>query len=59
MINPTPNEVEELFKYRLIGFNNSRYDNHIIYARLMGYNNEQLYNLSQRIVNGVTKCILW
>lgn len=52
MINPTPNDIEELLKYRLIGFNCRRYDNHLIYARLMGYNNEQIYNLSQRIVNG-------
>ncbi len=52
MINPTPNDIEDLLKYRLIGFNCRRYDNHLIYARLMGYNNEQIYNLSQRIVNG-------
>ncbi len=52
MINPSPTEVEELLQYRLVGFNCRRYDNHIIYARLMGYSNEQLYNLSQRIING-------
>ena len=52
MINPTSAEIEELLKYRLVGFNCRRYDNHIIYARLMGYNIEQLYNLSQRIING-------
>lgn len=52
MINPTPTEVEELTHYRLVGFNCRRYDNHILYARLMGYTNEQLYNLSQRIING-------
>lgn len=52
MINPTPAEVEALMRYRLIGFNCRRYDNHILYARLMGYSNEQLYNLSQRIING-------
>ena len=52
MINPKPEEIEDLLKFRLIGFNCRRYDNHIIYARLMGYNNEQLYNLSQRIING-------
>lgn len=52
MINPTPTEIEELLHYRLVGFNCRRYDNHIIYARLMGYSNEQLYNLSQRIING-------
>ena len=52
MINPSPTDIEELIQYRLVGFNCRRYDNHIIYARLMGYNNEQIYNLSQRIING-------
>ena len=52
MINPTPNDIEQLLKYKLIGYNCRRYDNHLIYARLMGYSNEQLYNLSQRIING-------
>ena len=52
MINPTPTEIEELTHFRLVGFNCRRYDNHILYARLMGYDNEQLYNLSQKIING-------
>ena len=52
MINPTPTEIEELLSYKLVGFNCRRYDNHIMYARLMGYSNEQLYNLSQKIING-------
>ena len=51
MINPTPKEVEELLQYKLVGFNCRRYDNHILHYRLMGYNNEQLYNASQRIIN--------
>lgn len=52
MINPDPSEIEDLLKYRLIGFNNRRYDNHVIYGRLMGYNNKQIYDLSQKIVGG-------
>ena len=52
MINPTPAEIEELIQYRLVGFNCRRYDNHILYGRLIGYTNEQLYDLSQRIING-------
>ena len=52
MINPTPSEIEELLHYRLVGFNCRRYDNHIMYARLLGYDNEQLYNLSQKIISG-------
>lgn len=52
MINPSPQDVEQLFKLKLVGFNNRRYDNHILYARYLGYDNEQLYNLSQKIING-------
>lgn len=52
MINPSPAEIEELMRFRLVGFNCRRYDNHILYARLMGYSNEQLYNLSSKIVSG-------
>lgn len=52
MINPSPTEIEELMQFRLVGFNCRRYDNHILYGRLMGYSNEQLYKLSARIVSG-------
>lgn len=52
MINPTPNEIEDLMRFNLVGFNCRRYDNHILYARMMGYTNLQLYKLSQRIVSG-------
>lgn len=55
MINPTSEDIEGLMKFRLIGFNCRRYDNHILYARLMGYTNEQLYNLSQRIIGSEKK----
>lgn len=51
MINPTPSDIESLLHYRLVGFNCRRYDNHMLYARLMGYDNMQMYNLSQKIVN--------
>jgi hypothetical protein len=50
MINPTAQEVEEVIKLKLIGYNCRRYDNHIAYAAAMGYSIEQLYDLSQRIV---------
>ena len=56
MINPTPAEVEDLMRFRLVGFNCRRYDNHILYARMMGYSNLELYNLSQKIVNGSSNC---
>lgn len=51
MINPSPTEIEELLKFKLVGFNCRNYDNHILYARLLGYTNEQLYQLSSKIVN--------
>lgn len=50
MINPTPSEIEEIIHFNLVGFNCRRYDNHMLYARLMGYTNEQLYKLSQKII---------
>ena len=52
MINPLPTDIEDLLKHKLVGFNCRRYDNHIMYARMMGYTNKQLYNLSQRIISG-------
>ena len=57
MINPTPVDIERLCQFRLIGFNNRRYDNHILYARMMGYSNEDLFELSNRIVNGSPNCM--
>jgi len=55
MINPTPKDISELVsRFRLVGFNNRRYDNHILYARILGYSNDELYSLSQRIVTGST-----
>lgn len=56
MINPTPSEIEQLFKYRLIGFNNRKYDNHIIYGAYMGYDNLTLYELSKKIIEGNKNC---
>lgn len=51
MINPTPQEIEPLLRMKLVGFNNRKYDNHVLYARYLGYDNERLYRLSQRIVS--------
>ena len=51
MINPSPAEIEGLTKYRLVGFNNRKYDNHILWARMLGMSNEQIYALSNQIIN--------
>lgn len=51
-INPPRKSVMELMECNLVGFNNRKYDNHILYAwAVLGYNNEQLYKLSQKIVS--------
>lgn len=52
MINPDAKQLRLITKYNLVGFNNRRYDNHIVYARLHGYSNEELYALSQKIISG-------
>ena len=54
LINPKPEDIEQLIRLKLIGFNCRRYDNHILYARYLGYSNEELYNLSQKIVSGAS-----
>ena len=48
---PKPDYIENLLKYKFGGFNNRAYDNHIIYAMLMGYSPEQLYKLSKRLIS--------
>jgi len=54
MINPSPNDIANLVEsFRLVGFNNRRYDNHILYGRMLGETNEQLYQRSQDIINGI------
>ena len=49
--NPSPEDVKKLMELRLIGFNNRKYDNHIMYAASLGYSNEELFEQSQRIIN--------
>ena len=52
-INPSPKMVRSLFGFKLVGFNCRRYDNHIMYAAgMLNYSNEELYALSQKIING-------
>lgn len=51
MINPEAKEIENLIHMKLVGFNCRRYDNHILYARYLGKSIEELYLLSQKIIN--------
>jgi len=50
MVNPSAHEVQELFKLKLVGFYNRRYDNHILYAASQGYTVESLFKLSQKMI---------
>ena len=52
MINPKPHEIEALMKYKLVGFNCRRYDNHILYAIYIGKTIPEVYDISQGIING-------
>ena len=56
LVNPTSEQISNLTNYPLVGFNNRRYDNHIFYARMLGYTNEQLYWLSQKIITKAPDC---
>lgn len=51
LINPTAQQVEAIIGHPLVGFNNRRYDNHIMYAAMLGEDNQSLYRQSQRIIN--------
>lgn len=55
MINPEPHEVKDLFKFRLIGFNNRDYDNHILWARSQGMTIAECNRRSQLIIGAKTK----
>ena len=55
LINPTPQEIEKMFKYKLIGYNNRRYDNHILYGRYLGKSLMQCYKQSKAIIDGTSE----
>lgn len=51
MVNPSKEEIERLLQKKLVGFNNRKYDNHVIYARYLGESVASCYRLSQRLVH--------
>jgi energy-coupling factor transporter ATP-binding protein EcfA2 len=51
MVNPSPQSIEQLCQLKLVGFYNRKYDNHILYGRIMGYNEHQLFMLSQKLTS--------
>lgn len=58
MINPTSEQIEPLLALKLVGFNNRRYDNHILYARFLNYSLEELYYLSSKIISNVKNVMI-
>jgi len=50
-INPTKAQIESLLQENLVGFNNRKYDNHMLYGRLVGESNYELYKRSQILVS--------
>lgn len=52
LFNPSSEQIEEIMSKPLVGFNVRRYDNHIMYGRLLGETNLQLFQRSQKIING-------
>jgi hypothetical protein len=52
LVNPKPFEIEQLFRLKLVGFYNRRFDNHILYAASMGASNEDLYKLAIKLIEG-------
>lgn len=51
LVNPKPYEIENLVRFKLVDFNGRNYDRHLLYACMMGYTVEELYKLSQKIIN--------
>jgi energy-coupling factor transporter ATP-binding protein EcfA2 len=50
MVNPSREEVANLAQMKLVGFYNRRFDNHILYAAILGYSPAQLYDLTHKII---------
>ena len=49
-INPTASDIQQLFDFRLVGFNNLNYDNYILYYASLGKSPSDLYLLSKKII---------
>lgn len=54
LINPSPEQVKEVFKNKMMGFYNRGYDNHICYKASQGYTNRSLYELSKNLIDDDT-----
>ena len=52
LFNPKPYQIEQLLEMRIVGHNVTGYDNHILYALYLGKKPEEVFNISQSIING-------
>lgn len=61
LINPKSAQIEEMIrqKWKLVGFNCLKYDNHIVWALLLGWDTYRIYKLSQRLINNVPNAGFW
>lgn len=57
-INPKADKMEQILEQPLVGFNNRKYDNHIIYNAYLGASNADLYQQSQGIINNNTSAMM-
>lgn len=48
--DPMPEQIEILIQEKLVGFNNRKYDNHLVWAKMLGYDDMMCYKLSKRIM---------
>lgn len=56
--NPSPDQIAWLINKPFVGYNNRRYDNHILYNRYLGADNINLYQQSQGIINKVSSVMM-
>lgn len=48
---PTSEQIQILIREKLIGYNCRKYDNHLIWAKMLGYDDLMCYKLSKRIID--------
>lgn len=57
LTDPDSRTIAKFCNNKIVGFNNKRYDNHILYAIMRNYDQDQIFKLSQSIIEqGVLKC---
>lgn len=52
LFNPKPSEIEALFSQKIVGHNVKGYDNDMLWARWLGYSNQELADLSAKKIAG-------